>query len=151
MLPTASLKQELAKALEPGEQFSTFGGNPVCCAAGLASLDVLKGEGLLHNSASRGKQLMKLLAEVKEKHPQVGEVRGKGLMVGVELVLDSKKTPAQTRSAAVKSEMLKLGFLVGLGGIHRNVIRLQPPLVITAEEIDDAVRGLEKAINASFH
>jgi 4-aminobutyrate aminotransferase/(S)-3-amino-2-methylpropionate transaminase len=151
-LPLAAIlaTNEVAKALEPGEQFSTFGGNPVCCAAGLASLDVIARERLLRNSASRGKQLMKLLDEIKEKHAEVGDVRGKGLMIGVELVLDSKKTPAQLQSATVKSEMLKLGYLVGLGGIHRNVIRLQPPLIIAAEEIDSAASSLEKAISSTF-
>jgi 4-aminobutyrate aminotransferase len=151
-LPLAAIlaTNEVAKSLEAGEQFSTFGGNPVCCAAGLASLDVIAKERLLRNSASRGRQLMKLLDEIKEKHTQVGDVRGKGLMVGVELVLDSKKTPARLQSAAVKSEMLKLGYLVGLGGIHRNVIRLQPPLIITAEEIDAAASSLEKAMASTF-
>jgi 4-aminobutyrate aminotransferase len=151
-LPLAAIlaTDDVAKAMEPGEHFSTFGGNPVCCAAGIAVLDVVRKERLVQNSANRGRQLLKLLAESKDAHPQVGEVRGKGLMVGVELVRDSKKSPALKETAMIKSEMLRLGYLVGLGGIHRNVLRIQPPLVITSEEIVTAAEALEKSISLVF-
>jgi 4-aminobutyrate aminotransferase-like enzyme len=151
-LPLAAIlaTDEVAKAMEPGDHFSTFGGNPVCCAAGNAALDVVRKERLVQNSANRGRQLLKLLAESKDAHPQVGEVRGKGLMVGVELVSDSKKSPAHKETAMIKSEMLKRGYMVGLGGIHRNVLRIQPPLVITSEEIDKAAEALEKSISLAF-
>ncbi|MDA4121097.1 MAG: aspartate aminotransferase family protein [Thaumarchaeota archaeon] len=151
-LPLAAIlaSDDVAKAMEPGDHFSTFGGNPVCCAAGIAALDVVRKERLVQNSSNRGKQLMKILGQTKEAHPQVGDVRGKGLMVGVELVHDAKKRPAQKEAAAIKSEMLKLGYLIGVGGIHRNVLRIQPPLVITSDEIDGAVDALEKSISLVF-
>ena len=147
-LPLAAILAtgEVASALEPGDHFSTFGGNPVCCAAGLAALDVVKGEHLVLNSAARGRQLMKGLAEIQEKNPLVGEVRGRGLMVGVEMVLDDAKTPAQKEAAAVKVEMLKRGYLIGVGGIHRNVLRIQPPLVITSEEVEASLTAIEKSL-----
>ncbi len=151
-LPLAAVlaTDEVAGALEPGDHFSTFGGNPVCCAAGLASLGVMKREHLVLNSARRGSQMMKLLNETARKLPQMGEVRGRGLMIGIELVTDSKKTPAQKQAVTVKAEMLTRGYLVGVGGIYRNVIRVQPPLVITSEEIVDAAEALEKSIRSSF-
>jgi 4-aminobutyrate aminotransferase / (S)-3-amino-2-methylpropionate transaminase / 5-aminovalerate transaminase len=149
-LPLAAIlaTKEAAGALEPGDHFSTFGGNPVCCAAGLAALDVMKKERLVQNSAARGKQMLKRLSEVEKASQLVGEVRGKGLMVGVELVLDSAKTPAQKEAAGVKAEMLRRGYLIGVGGIHRNVLRLQPPLVITSEEVEASVTALEKSLIA---
>ena len=151
-LPLAAVlaTEEVAKALEPGDHFSTFGGNPVCCAAGLAALDVIRSEHLVLNSARRGSQLMKLLKEGSDRHPQVGEVRGKGLMVGVELVKDSKKVPAQKEASMVKTEMFRRGYLIGVGGIHRNVLRIQPPLVIAEGEIDAAAAALKKSLDSVF-
>lgn len=151
-LPLAAIlaTEGVAAALEEGDHFSTFGGNPVCCAAGMAALDVIKRERLVLNSASRGAQLMSLLKSHQARYPEIGEVRGKGLMVGIELVKNSKKTPAQKEAHAVKNEMLRRGFIVGVGGIHRNVIRIQPPLVITAEEIEAAADAIGKSIGAVF-
>ncbi|MFI5404636.1 MAG: aminotransferase class III-fold pyridoxal phosphate-dependent enzyme, partial [Candidatus Gagatemarchaeaceae archaeon] len=84
------------------------------------------------------------------KRVQVGEVRGKGLMIGVELIADSKKTPAKKQAAAVKADMMKRGFLIGVGGIHKNVLRVQPPLLITANEIVSAAGALDASIAAAF-
>ncbi|MDA4125053.1 MAG: aspartate aminotransferase family protein [Thaumarchaeota archaeon] len=151
-LPLAAIlaTSEVSGSMDPGDHFSTFGGNPVCCAAGLAALGVMKRERLVLNSARRGSQIMKLLGEVATKRVQVGEVRGKGLMIGVELVTDSKKTPAKKQAAAVKAEMMKRGFLIGVGGIHKNVLRVQPPLLITANEIVSAAGALDASIAAAF-
>jgi 4-aminobutyrate aminotransferase / (S)-3-amino-2-methylpropionate transaminase / 5-aminovalerate transaminase len=151
-LPLAAIlaTDEVAAAVEPGDHFSTFGGNPVCCAAGLASLGVMRREHLVQNSARRGAQMMKLLGELASKWSQIGEVRGKGLMIGVELVADSKKTPAQKQAAAVKANMRSRGYLIGLGGIYRNVLRIQPPLIITSDEIDRAAGALEISMRYAF-
>jgi 4-aminobutyrate aminotransferase len=140
---------EMAASLDPGDHFSTFGGNPVCCAAGLAGLAVVKKERLVQNSARRGEQLMKLLNEYAGGDQKVGQIRGKGLMVGVELVKDAKKTPGQKEAASVRVEMRKRGYLIGVGGIHKNVLRIQPPLVITADEIESAARALADSISAA--
>ncbi len=151
-LPLAAVlaTEEVAMSLDPGDHFSTFGGNPVCCAAGMAALEVVKKERLLQNSTRRGVQMMKLLDEMASRHEQMGEVRGKGLMIGVELVQDAKKTPAQKEAAKVKTEMLRQGYLLGVGGIHRNVLRVQPPLIITAEEVAAATAALETSIRSAF-
>jgi len=92
---------------------------------------------------------MRVLSEIQEEQPLVGEVRGKGLMVGVEMVRDPAKTPAQKEAAIVKAEMLRRGYLIGLGGIHRNVLRLQPPLVITEQEVEASAAALGKSIAAA--
>jgi 4-aminobutyrate aminotransferase-like enzyme len=151
-LPLAAIlsTEECAAALEPGDFFSTFGGNPLCAAAGLASLDVMKQERLVQNSARRGAQMMKLLREGTKSDAHVGEIRGRGLMIGVELVRDGKKAPADKEAAAIKTEMRRRGYLIGVGGIHRNVLRVQPPLVITAEEVELASKALSSSIAMAF-
>ena len=141
---------DLAETLEPGDFFSTFGGNPLCAAAGLASLDVIRQERLVKNSERRGDQMMKLLKEGTNSNPHVGEIRGKGLMIGVELVKDAKKTPAPKEAAEAKTEMRRRGYLIGVGGIHRNVLRIQPPLIITAGEIESSADALGSSIGAAF-
>ncbi len=150
-LPLAAIlaTEEVASSLEPGDHFSTFGGNPVCCAAGIAVLEVVRRERLVQRSSSMGAYAMKLLSEVASKGRLIGEVRGKGLMIGVELVKDRKKTPAVSEAAAVKKEMLRMGFLLGVGGIHRNVLRFQPPLVISEELIASGVTALGKALSSA--
>ena len=150
-LPLAAIlaTDGVAGALEPGDHFSTFGGNPVCCAAGLASLEVIRREHLVQNSAKRGAQMMRQLREL-EGLLWAGEVRGRGLMIGVELVKDATKTPAQKEAQTVRAEMRKRGYLIGVGGIHRNVLRVQPPLIITAEEVDKSVAVLNESLRAAF-
>jgi len=150
-LPLAAIlaTEEVASALEPGDHFSTFGGNPVCCAAGLASLEVIRREHLVQNSARRGVQMMRELKEL-EGNSLVGEVRGRGLMIGVELVKDKTKTPAQKEAQAVRAEMRKRGFLVGVGGIYRNVLRVQPPLIITGEEVEKSAGAMTDSIRAAI-
>jgi 4-aminobutyrate aminotransferase / (S)-3-amino-2-methylpropionate transaminase / 5-aminovalerate transaminase len=140
--------EELASAFETGDHFSTFGGNPVCCAAGLAVLEVVKEEGLVSKSKRLGDHALKRLGEVAERSSLVGEVRGKGLMIGVELV-GEKKWPADREAAKVKESLKRLGFIIGVGGLHKNVLRFQPPLIISEEELDTAVDALESTLRAT--
>ncbi|MDA4114776.1 MAG: aminotransferase class III-fold pyridoxal phosphate-dependent enzyme, partial [Thaumarchaeota archaeon] len=140
--------EELASAFETGDHFSTFGGNPVCCAAGLAVLEVVKEEGLVARSRRLGDHALRRLGEVAERSSLVGEVRGKGLMIGVELVRE-KKRPADREAAKVKEGLKRLGFIIGVGGLHKNVLRLQPPLIISEKELDTAVDALESTLRAT--
>ncbi len=152
-LPLAAIiaREKLAAAFEPGDHFSTFGGNPVCCAAGIAALEVVEKEGLALRSARSGDYMARRLQEIAAKHDGIGEVRGRGLMIGVELVKDeNNKSPAHDESVAVKAELMRRGFLVGLGGIHKNVLRIQPPLVITEKELDSAAEAIDKSISTAF-
>ena len=139
-------RAEIAAAFTPGDHLSTFGGNPVSCAAALANIDVLLGEDMLGNATRRGAQIMKRLGAFQERCPRVGDVRGKGLMIGIELVKDRQKTPAAKEASQVRAACRERGVLIGLGGVYGNVLRLQPPLVLTAAEADEACEVLEKAI-----
>ena len=139
-------RAEIAAAFAPGDHLSTFGGNPVSCAAALANIDVLLNEGLPGNATRRGAQILKRLGAFQERCPLIGDVRGKGLMIGIELVLDQQKTPAAQEAIQVRATCREHGLLIGLGGVYGNVLRLQPPLVLTAAEADKACDIIEKAI-----
>ncbi len=86
------------------------------------------------------------LESIKEKHPIIGDVRGKGLMIGVELVEDNAKTPAVDAAKAVRNSCLEKGLLIGLGGIMSNVLRIQPPLVITSDQLDESLTIIERSL-----
>lgn len=129
-------RADVGGAFKPGDHLSTFGGNPVSCAAALANIDVLINEKLSENSAARGEQIMKRLRKTAESVPLIGDVRGKGLMIGVELVKDKEKTPAVAETKEVRRLCREAGVLVGAGGTFANVIRLQPPLTLTGAEAD---------------
>jgi 4-aminobutyrate aminotransferase len=130
-------RDEIAAAFQPGDHLSTFGGNPVSCAAGLANVRYMLREGLPEQARQKGEYAMGFLRAAKL--PLVGDVRGLGLMIGVELVRDAATTPAAAEANVVREACLRRGVLVGVGGVHGNVLRLQPPLVITREELDRAL------------
>ncbi len=122
---------------------STFLGNPVACAAALASLAVLEEEKLIERSAALGAHLRARLDELCAQHPRVGEVRGLGLMIGVEMVWDREtREPAPELAGRVVVELLRRGVLLLGGGIYRNVLSFSPPFVITEEQLDAALRLL---------
>jgi 4-aminobutyrate aminotransferase / (S)-3-amino-2-methylpropionate transaminase / 5-aminovalerate transaminase len=146
-------RPQIADSFQPGEHLSTFGGNPVACAAALATLQVIVDEQLCENSARLGEWLVTALEELATGHPQIGEVRGKGLMVGVELV-DDRQTmaPAAQLATRVRTGCRERGLLIGIGGFFGNVLRIQPPLVITGEQLASAVATLDEALTeASGH
>jgi 4-aminobutyrate aminotransferase len=117
---------------EPGSHGTTFGGNPVSCAAALATLEVLSA-GLVANSAKVGAFMLKELTDRLLDHPMVGDIRGRGLMIGVEIVKDkrTKERAPQERDAIVQKCFEKGLLLLGSGA---NTVRMMPPLVITKEE-----------------
>ena len=129
----------------PGAHASTFGGNPVSCAAALTTLKLLR-EGLIANAADVGAHLMAGLKGLADRHPLVGDVRGRGLMVGVELVRDrqTKERAAEERDAVVLAAF-KRGLLVL--GAGKNSIRFSPPLVLTRDQADVAVRIFDEALS----
>jgi len=141
------ISKKIDDIFEPGDHFSTFSGNPVSCAAGLAALKVLLRERLHENAQRVGSIIIKMLKEAQEKIPYIGDVRGKGLMIGVEIVKDAnKKEQAPELADKIKVEMRKKGYLIGVGGIFKNVIRIQPPLIITEEEAEKATLDLIEII-----
>jgi len=139
-------RDEIASSFEPGDHFSTFGGNPVSAAAALKTIEIIEREGLHEQAARKGEYLLKRLRELQDKHPLVGDVRGLGLIVGIELVRDAKKTPATQEAKKVKEFARNMGVLVGRGGIYGSVIRIQPPLTIGTELLDIIVNVMDRAL-----
>jgi 4-aminobutyrate aminotransferase / (S)-3-amino-2-methylpropionate transaminase / 5-aminovalerate transaminase len=140
-------RAEVADSLKPGEHLSTFGGNPVSCAAGLANIEVMVDERLPEEAASKGEHALNRLRAMAERHPSIGEVRGLGLMLGVELVKDRQtKEPAAKEAAAVRRFAREAGVLIGVGGQGGNVVRIQPPLVIEDAALDHAIDVVEEAL-----
>ncbi len=139
-------RADVGDAFTPGSHLSTFGGNPVSCAAALANIEVMKEERLPENSAARGAQLMAGLTPLEDELTLVGEVRGLGLMIGLELVKDADKTPAAAEAQEVKKRCRAAGLLVGVGGSLGNVVRLQPPLVIDESEIAEVLEKLSSIL-----
>src|SRR5207245_4338443 len=110
--------------------FSTFGGNPVACAAALAVLAVIEDEGLAENAAAMGSYLREGLLALQQRHPVIGDVRGEGLLLGVELVEDPQtRAPAARRANQVAEAMRDRGILLGTTGPAGNVLKIRPPLV----------------------
>jgi 4-aminobutyrate aminotransferase-like enzyme len=126
--------------------FSTFGGNPVACAAGLAVLDVIEEEDLVANAAAVGDELRTALRELVARHPAVADVRGRGLMTGVELVDPSTGTPATDLARDVRDVMRERGVLIGTTRREKNVLKIRPPLCITADEAQTIVQALDAAL-----
>ncbi|GER34729.1 alanine--glyoxylate aminotransferase family protein [Striga asiatica] len=123
---------KIAKVLAQRSYFNTFGGNPVCTAAGLAVLNVIEKDGLQKNALEVGSHLKQRLLSLKEKYEIIGDVRGRGLMLGVELVKDrEQKTPANAETLKVMEMMKDMGVLIGKGGFFGNVFRITPPLCFT--------------------
>jgi len=137
----------IADSFQPGEHLSTFGGNPVACAAALASIGVVIEEGLVERAASLGAWALEELRSLAEQQELVGDVRGQGLMLGVELVSSRQtKAPAAAAAAKVRELCREDGVLIGVGGQDGNVVRVQPPLVITSDELERALRSLGDAL-----
>lgn len=131
----------------PGLTFATFGGNPVSMAAALATLEVIETDDLRTNACVIGAYLGERLTELYERHPLVGEVRGMGLMRGMELVSDRvSKTPATPQTAAVLEGCKQRGVLIGKGGVYGNVLRFGLPLNATHEQVDTLIAALDGAL-----
>nr|XP_055068069.1 ethanolamine-phosphate phospho-lyase [Misgurnus anguillicaudatus] len=129
------------------EYFNTFGGNPVSCAIGLAVLDVIEKEDLQGNALRVGGYLTQLLDNLKEKHPLVGDVRGHGLFVGVELVRDKKqRTPATAEAQDVIYRLKEQRILLSADGPHRNVLKFKPPMCFSREDADLAVGKIDQIL-----
>ncbi|MBO0775283.1 MAG: aminotransferase class III-fold pyridoxal phosphate-dependent enzyme [Actinobacteria bacterium] len=137
----------LAAVPEETELFSTFGGNPVACAAALAVLDVIEEEGLIARAAEAGAYLRQGLAALAERHPVIGDVRGEGLLIGVELGGDrSSRAPAPDRARAVTEAMRDRGVLLGAAGPGGNVLKIRPPLVFGREHAGVLVQTLGEVL-----
>ncbi len=128
---------------------STFGGNPLATSAALATLDYIAEHDLQTNALKVGQQLKTGLADLTDEVPTIGEVRGKGLMIGVELVEPGTHTPNAAAAAAAMEAARERGLLIGRGGLHGNVLRIAPPLSITAAEAEEGSDILAEAIRVA--
>ena len=135
-----------------GGNISTFGGNPVACAAANATIGSIVDDKLVENSAAMGKVLREGLDALKPQHAFVGDVRGRGLMLGVEVVQNEKggdRTPAVETSLRIMEETKKRGLLIGRGGLYGNVLRVAPSLIVGKRDIEDALKILGDAFAAA--
>jgi len=137
-----------AAAFKPGDHLSTFGGNPVCCAAGLAAIEFYRREKIADRSREKGAWLLGELQKRLAKDARVGDIRGRGLMIGVELVSDPEKTPAPELARLVRAGCVEKGLLIGVGGLFGNVLRIQPPLVIEDAQLEAVADILHGALKA---
>jgi len=137
---------QIASVLTKKIHFNTFGGNPVVSAMGKAVLEVIEREKLQENSLKLGSYILDGLAKLKGKYAIIGDVRGKGLMLGIELVKDrTTKEPAKAECAQVLENCRELGLLVGKGGLHGNTIRFAPPMCIAQADADFMLAVFDEA------
>jgi 4-aminobutyrate aminotransferase-like enzyme len=139
---------EIAASFDNGmEYFNTYGGNPVSCAVGLAVLDVIKDEGLQENARRVGARLKAGLANLMHKHPLIGDVRGLGLFIGVELVTDRQTlAPASAHASYIVERMKDSGILISTDGPLHNVLKIKPPLVFSEANADLLVGTLDRIL-----
>lgn len=132
-------KDFVAEAFEPGDHGSTYGGNPLACAVGLASLETIISENLVENSERMGAYFRAKLKKLSEKYPQISQIRGKGLMIGIEFSIGKAKE--------IKDQCFDQGYLVGNVGSY--ILRILPPLIITTEDIDGFINTLDGILRES--
>jgi 4-aminobutyrate aminotransferase-like enzyme len=139
---------QIARSFVTGmEYFNTFSGNPVSCTVGLAVLDVIRDERLMANAAVVGNYLRAGLNELRQRHDCIGDVRGRGLFLGVDLVTDrSSRLPATQRASAVVEACLARGLLLSADGPGANVLKIKPPIVLTRQAADQALRALDEVL-----
>ena len=137
----------ISEVMKNRVHFNTFGGNPISMTQGLATLEIIDEENIQQNALEVGKHLKDALHDLQEKHDIIGEVRGLGLMLGVELVRDRvTKEPANTEAADVMERMKERGVLVGKGGLFGNTLRIKPPMCITKDDADYLVAMLDEVL-----
>jgi alanine-glyoxylate transaminase / (R)-3-amino-2-methylpropionate-pyruvate transaminase len=142
---------KIAAVLTQRIHFNTFGGNPVACAQGKAVLEVIERESLQAHSLNVGAFILAGLEKLKAKHPIVGDVRGRGLLLGLELVKDrASKEPAKEECAQVMEACRDLGLLVGRGGLCGQTIRLAPPMCLTQADAEFLLEVLDTALSTLF-
>ncbi|MCL4705670.1 aspartate aminotransferase family protein [bacterium] len=146
-ISAVTTRREISEVMSQKIWFNTFGGNPVSMAQGLATLEVIDKDGTQANAEIVGNYLKEKLTALMDKHRLIGEVRGLGLMLGVELVKDRKtKEPATSKTAEVMERTKNNGLLIGKGGLFGNTLRIKPPMCITKSDADFLCETLDKVL-----
>ena len=139
--------QELMSRWYSGAHGTTFGGNPVACAAALAVLEVFENDNVLENCRQMGKRLMKGLQSLAQKYDFIGEVRGLGLMLAIEMIIPGGgKTPNPEAAMSVLENALQRGLVAYMAGLYGQVVRFMPPLTLNSEQVDEALNILEESM-----
>ncbi|MCS7102546.1 MAG: aspartate aminotransferase family protein [Candidatus Korarchaeum sp.] len=145
----AIASEEIGTSFKPLDHYSTYGGNPLAMTAALAAIEVIEEGRLVDKSARDGEYMLKRLKELMDRHEIIGEVSGKGLMIGMELVKDKKtKEPAIEETVKFRAELRRRGVIIGPPGWTGSRVRINPPLVITREQIDRAVDAIDESLSA---
>ena len=140
-------EKKVMDVFRPNQQSVTFGGTPVACAVGIAMLDVLKEEKLAENAREKGKYLLGGLKDLQNKHPLIGYVDGRGLMIGIEFVKSRKtKEPATDETRMIMKRSMKKGLVLNVTGYYGNRINIVPPLIIQKDQIDEALKILDEVL-----
>jgi 4-aminobutyrate aminotransferase len=145
-------RRAILDLLPPGSHGGTYGGNVVACAAANATLDVIEDEGLVANARERGAQFLAGLRALAPRYPSIGDVRGLGLMLALELVKPGEgdgRVPDPDLTKRVQAEALRRNLIVLTAGTYVNVVRIIPPLVTTSDEVDLALRVLDESLGAA--
>jgi 4-aminobutyrate aminotransferase len=138
----------IAESVQSGDFFSTYGGNPVCSAVSLENIQILEDEKLTENANKIGRIFFEGLEEIMSNNKLIGDIRGKGLMIGIELVKNQDtKQPAVEETKKVVNDLQNYGVVIGLGGIFGNVLRLQPPLCITEEQAKTVLEKMKQSLD----
>ena len=146
-LGACTTRPEIAEMMKNRIHFNTYGGNPISMTQGLATLEVIDKENIQQNAKLIGDHLRDRLLELQERHPIIGEVRGKGLMIGVELVRDRKtKEPANTEAADVMERAKERGLIIGKGGLFGNTLRIKPPMCLNKGDADFLIDVLDECL-----
>lgn len=141
-------KPEYVEEYTTMDSFATFGGNPLACAAACAVIEIIEEQNYLEKAATLGEHFKKQLKSLQEDHLVVGEVRGRGMMIGLELVKNpDTKEPGTEELAQLMEETKKRGLLIGKGGRWGNVVRIQPPLELSKGQIDEGLASLDEALS----
>jgi len=150
-LPLSAIlaRREIMDCWKPGSHGGTYGGNVLSCAASEATIRVLREEGLLENSARLGRKLVDHLKSLKKSHPYLGDVRGLGLMVGVEFVIPGGKSPDGKKAKAIQKRCLEGGLILLTCGTEDNVIRWIPPLIINENHLEEGLDIFEQALKGA--
>ncbi len=147
-LAAVATRRDVAEAMAQRMFFNTYGANPTCCAAGRAVLRAIRDEGLQANASRVGGQILDGLRRLQELHPCIGQVRGRGLLIGVEVVRDrASRAAAADEAERVQVALLRRGVVVGLCGREHNVIKINPPLCVTTEDAQLLVEALDGSLD----